>query len=203
MSAQLAKLFSTPTLVQATAYAAAGVATKSVGSVARYLDDRQAPTEVKEKTVKREATLNGLAFASLFAIQLLYSWASATPPALKAISPKVANFLTKPSVQPLARLAMAVPAFAMAELLSRVVAPRKVWENGHVIGAGVQAKTADTNAQNLTPPAPPLATFPNSPAANAPSFTLIRLMPSPPVAQAAIPQPRFTNAGGVYAGFSG
>ncbi len=114
-------------LIEGLAYASAGVATKSVGSYYRFKDDLKAPEPILTNTIKREATMLGIAGASMMAIQLLFSVVSRKPTFIPAMSKMFKSSSAFKRAEPLIRLFLAVPAFALAESVSRVVGPRGLW----------------------------------------------------------------------------
>jgi hypothetical protein len=104
-------------VIQAAGYAAAGVATKAVGSFYRIRDDRHAPGDVLHKTIVREASLMGVAGLFLMGIQLLFTGL------IYKRMPKITPFM-----ESVTRLALAVPAFAISEAVSRWFGPRDIWQ---------------------------------------------------------------------------
>lgn len=106
-------------LLEAAGYAAAGVATKAVGSFYRVEDDENAPKDVFVKTVKREGILLGLTGAFMMGIQLLFTGL------IHRRLPHISPF-----VESVTRLALAVPAFAIAEEVSREIGGSRseIWD---------------------------------------------------------------------------
>ncbi|MBK8189732.1 MAG: hypothetical protein IPK79_04715 [Vampirovibrionales bacterium] len=193
MPTPVSKLLTAKTLQHDVAYAFLGLAPRLVGPMFRINDDKYAPSKVKQDTLRREGSQAGLAFAAMLGIQLIYSAVSKQPP-IRGLSQKAVAFLTKPSHEAILRMMMTLPAFAGSEYISRLIAPRAVWgPNGRL---------------DAQPPATPPS---EKPPVSAPVFSTVHLlapMTSPPMMSpmrapafgvGAMAQPRFTNAGGLYA----
>ncbi len=117
-------------------YGMAGVVTKATGSFYRMRDDWNAPKEIKRDTLERETTMLAIAGASMMGIQLFFTALTRNPNFIRALNEQGANLFKKVSFklgdtlkkyEPVVRLALAVPAFALAESISRIVGPREIW----------------------------------------------------------------------------
>ncbi len=156
----------TTKLLQAAGYAAAGVATKAVGSAYRVKDDLEAPKDVFHKTVKREGALLAIAGGFLMGIQLLFTG---------LIYKRMPNI--SPFLESVTRLALAVPAFAVAEVVSRKWGGSRseIWQEG-------QLAEKPYAAQGYKNPIPPDALDRPRPEAASPGQPAFARMPVPPVA---------------------